>query len=106
MAITINSAVLSNGQPSAPLRAVKVDVDLDASSPAGGYDISDQLQGGTVVHGDAHLDYDGAALRWLQIGTDNKVHAYANTNGAKGAEEAGATDLSGHTGVELFCFVQ
>lgn len=106
MTITVNSAVLSSGQPSAPLRAVKINVDLDASSPAGGYDISSQLEGGTVVHGTHQLDYDGSALRWLQIGTDNKVHAFADTNGAPGTELAGTTDLSGHTGVELFCFVQ
>lgn len=106
MAITVNSKSLSNGQPSAPLRAVTVNVDLDNSYPAGGYDISDQLEGGQVVHSIPLLHFDSSALRWLEVGTDNKVKCFVNTSGAKGVETSGATDVSGHTGVELRCFVE
>jgi len=101
MAITINSASLSNGMPSAPLRAVKIDADLDASYPDGGYDVSDQLEDGTVVSSPWVPHYDGSALRWFRVGADGKLHAHASTNAAPGAEEAGTTNLAGHTGLVI-----
>jgi len=106
MSVTVNSVALSSGQPSAPFRAVLINVDLDASYPAAGYDVSGSLEGGTVVAAEKRLHYDGAALRWLTVAVDGTVKAYANTNGAMGAEVAAATNLSGHTGVELWALVQ
>lgn len=115
MTITINSSqnptvdpTENAGQPSALLEAGQIDADLDASYPnagagAGGYPLT-TFTGATVVHSVPLLDYDSSTLRWLQVvnvsGTP-KVKAYANTNGAKGAEVANTTDLSGHTGAVL-----
>jgi len=102
MAITVNSTSNSNGQPSAPLRVAVVDVTLDNSYPAGGYDISDDLpDGASIVHSPFVPDYDGAALRWLKISATKTVQVFADNNGSPGSEVAGATDVSGHTTVEL-----
>lgn len=106
MAITINSASPSGGQPSAPLRVVVLDVDLDNSYPAGGYDVSDQLEGGTVRAAERILDYDGSTLRWLTVLPTGKVAALVNTNGAPGADTSPTTDVSGHAGVQLWCIVE
>jgi hypothetical protein len=97
MAITINSAALSTGQPSAPVRHAKINVSLDASYPTGGYDITSQLGGGTVVSSPTVPHYDGAALRWFKVTSAGKVISYVNTSGAPGAETGAATNLSGHT---------
>lgn len=102
MAITVNSLGSSNGQPSAPLRVHNVNVTLDDSYPDGGYDITSNLPTGcTVLLSSVTPDYDSANLRHIQVGTDKKVHVYANDNGAKGSEVAATTDCSGHTAVEI-----
>lgn len=101
MAITVNSATLTHGQTSAPGRWAKLNVDLDDSYPTGGYDISDQLENGTVRHSEWVLAYDGAALNYLKVDASGMLKAYAVTNGAQGAERADETDLSGITGVEI-----
>ena len=99
MAITVNSVALSNGMPSAPLRFIKLDVDLDASYPAGGYDVSDQLEGGTVVSSPTVPHYDGADLRWFKVTAAGMLVSLETANGAPGAETADTTDVSGHTGL-------
>lgn len=103
MAITINSSADAGQVPKAPILAGKVDVDLDASYIATGYDVSATLPDGvTVVHSDFVPNYDGAALRWFKIVDVSgvpRLKAFATANGAPGAEVAGATDLSGHTGL-------
>ena len=101
MAITVNSASLSNGMPSAPLRVVKINVDLDTSYPTGGYDISDQLEGGTVVSSPTVPHYNGAALRWFKVSAAGKVQGFVNTSGAPGVEVTAAVNLSGHTGLVI-----
>jgi len=105
MAITVNSTVESGGQPSATHRSGTINVDLDASSPAGGYDLSAALPDGIAVTASAYVPhYDGSALRWFRIVQVNgtpRLKIYANTNAAPGAEDAGGTDLAGHTGLEI-----
>lgn len=105
MAITINSAALTHAQTSPPGRWVKLNVDLDNSYPTGGYDISGQLEHGTVRYCESVFAYDGSALNLLKIDENGMLVAYAVTNGAQGAERTAATDLSGITGIEINCWV-
>lgn len=98
----VDSIVSEGGVPTAPLRIHEIDVDCDDDYPDGGYDVTDNLPDDyDVLQSYVTPDYDGAALRYLQLGTDNKVHVYADDNGAKGAEVSASTDCSGHTGVKI-----
>jgi hypothetical protein len=102
MAITVNSAGVSHGMPSAPLRATSVNVDLDNSYPEGGYEIV-ALRGQTVVHSDFVPHYDAAELRWFRLenpsdGVVNLV-AYDTANGAPGTETDAGDDMTGHAGL-------
>ena len=108
MALSNVSTANSTGQPSALFRLSTITADLDASYPAGGYSLAALFPGVTVVGSLPVPHYNGATLRWLKVvdasGTP-KLRAYVNTGGAPGAEVAGATDLSGHTGcvVSFMC---
>ncbi len=107
MAITVNSSSASSGQPSAPLRLVTINVDLDASYPAGGYDVNAQIgQNETVVGQFFQSFFAAATLRWYKVNSFGFVQAFANNSGAPGAEVAGSTDLSATTGLELTAVVQ
>lgn len=113
MALTVNTNVDGGRQPSEPIMAGSVDVDLDNSYPltaSEGYPLT--IKGGgaadvvppgtTILHSEWVEDYDGSALRYARIvnGTLGPVlKVYAAANGAPGAEVANATDLSGHTGL-------
>lgn len=109
MALTVTTNTLGIGVPTALKRTAELLVSADNSYPAGGYDLSAQLVGATVVKSEYVPSYDGAALRFFKIvnvsGTP-KLKCYAGTNNAPGAEVAGATDLSGHTGVVVGCIFQ
>lgn len=100
MAITVNDTALSNGMPSAPLRTVQVDADLDASYTTGGYAIA-ALAGQTIVTSEYVPHWNGAALRWFRLESAAagvvKLVGYVSTNGAPGVEVTAAVDLSGHT---------
>lgn len=118
MAITINSAENptvspdeNSGQPSAPFHSASINVDLDNSYPnpgggvVGGYDISASFSGAVVAPSPFVPDWDGAALRWFKVVDDDgtpKLQSYADANGSPGAQTANATDLSGHTGLEVY----
>jgi hypothetical protein len=108
MAITINSNAKSQRTTKGPGYWVTLDVDLDSSYPnPAGYDVSDQLGGGTVKYSEVVAMDDGSTLRFAHIGSDGTLHAYAaSTNGAKGAEVANGTDLSGYTGVAISVWCQ
>ena len=102
MAITVNATASSNGMPSAPLRAVQVDVDLDNSYPAGGYAIA-ALAGKTIVTSEYVPHYDASELRWFRLespsaGVVNLV-AYDTADGAPSTETTAADDMTGHTGL-------
>lgn len=107
MAITDNGGAVSGGQPSATLRCGVINVDLDATSIAGGYDLdaAGVLPKGITVKASPFVPhYDGAALRWFRIvnvSGVNRLKAYASTNAAPGAEVGAGVDLSGHTGLEV-----
>jgi len=102
MAITINTAAASNGQPSAPLRAHTLDVDLDNSYPTGGYDVSDQLEGGTVVWSETVKDTNGAAARFFKVSAAGLLQSFdASAQDTPGAETANTTDLSAYTGLQV-----
>ena len=105
MAITVNSATLTHGQTSAPGRWVKLNVDLDNSYPTGGYDVSDQLENGTVRYSESVFAYDGSVLNLLKVDESGMLVAYVVTNGEQGAEVAATTDLSGVTGKEINVWV-
>jgi hypothetical protein len=108
MALTVNSNSMSNGMPSAPLRLAKANVDLDSAYPAGGYDLSAVFPGQTVVGGPWFLSHDGAALYHLRVVDDGgtpKLMVHDNASGAPGAETSTA-DQSGHTGVDVYAFVE
>jgi hypothetical protein len=107
MAITINSATLTSGQTKAPSRWVKLNVDLDDSYPTGGYDVSDQLEGGTVRYSETvHAD-DGSALVFLKVSTAGMLMAYApSANGGVGAEKANESDLSAIASVEINVYTE
>lgn len=104
MAITVNDSAEQGKVPIQPAMAGELDVDLDATYPAGGYDVSAHLPDGvTIVHSPAVPMYDGAALRWARIenGTSGPVlKVYDNNNGAPGSETATA-DQSGNTGIKV-----
>lgn len=109
MAITINSTVNpsvspgeNSSQPSAPLQAAEVNVDLDNSYPAGGYDLSASFSGAVVVQSQVVPHYDGTELRWFKVYNDSgtpKLMALDTANGAPGAETTPADDMTGHTGL-------
>jgi len=106
MAITVNSVVRSTGQASAPRRMQTLNVDMDASYPTGGEDVSASLVGGTVEWSETVPHYDGATLRFFRVSSAGKIQAFVSTGGAPGVEVTAATDLSGHTGVQLAVFTQ
>lgn len=106
MAITINSATLTSGQTKAPSRWAKLNVDLDASYPTGGYDVSDQLEQGTVRYSESVFAYDGSVLNLLKVDSSGMLKAYVVTNGAQGAEVANGTNLAAITGVEINVFCE
>jgi len=107
MAITINSAAPSNAMPSAPFRAHRLNVDLDASYPIGGYDVSDQLEGGTVVWAETVKDTNGTAARFFKISDGGLLQSFdASAEDTPGAETSDATDLSGYTSLEIAAFTE
>jgi len=102
MPITVNSLGNSGGQPSAPLRAVELDVDLDNSYPTGGYDVTADLPDGSTLRWSPRVQVsDGTTpilLALVQVGTSIFVQAFVE---ATGAEVANTTDLSAYTGVKV-----
>lgn len=102
MALTVNDTSKSHGMPSAPVRAVQVDVDLDNSYPAGGYEVP-ELRGQTIVTSEFVPNYDASELRWFRLESPSAgiVHvvAYDNASGAPSTETTPADDMSGHTGL-------
>ena len=106
MAITVNSATLTSAQTKAPSRWAKLNVDLDAAYPTGGYDISDQLENGTVRYSESVFAYDGSVLNILKVDENGMLKAYVATNGEQGAEVANGVDLSGITGKEINVFCE
>ena len=105
MAITVNSATLSHGLTKAPGRWVKLNVDLDAAYPTGGYDVSGSLANGTVRYSESVFAYDGAVLNLLKVDANGMLVAYVVTNGEQGAQVANGVDLSGITGKEINVWV-
>lgn len=105
MAVTVNSASYGGEQPSAPIACGTINIDADSSYPTGGYDVSSSLPDGvTIIHSGYIEHYDGAAVRYCRLANVSgtvRAKFYAQTNGAPGAEVSAATDLSGHTGVEV-----
>jgi len=114
MALTNITTAESHKAPSAPLFAVKVIADLDASYPAGGYPLNELgatddpdrvFPGAKIVQSAPVPHFDGAATtRWFRLVDDGgvaKLACYTDASGSPGAEVAGATDLSAHTGVEV-----
>lgn len=98
MAIDINSAIRSTGQPSAPVRVVEIDVDLDDSYPTGGYDVSDEITE-TVAVGIMTPISDGTTVRYAKIDPDTKkLQVFADDTLD---EESNGTDLSAYTGVKV-----
>lgn len=106
--LTVNDSGLSTGQPSAPVRVVKANVDGDATYPAGGYDMSAQFPGQTVQAGPMVPSYNGAALNFFRLedasGTP-KLVIYDSANGEPTTETVTA-DQSGHTGVDVWALAQ
>jgi len=105
MALTINSTTPSTGQPSAPARLISVNVTPDNSYPTGGYDLSVQLAGGTVIDSELRPVLDGATLRWARISSAGKLQFFADATGSPGAEVANATDLSAIAAFSVWAFV-
>lgn len=103
MALTVNSAVISNGMPSAPLQLKKLNVTLDASYPTGGYAKPTELSGFTVCPGLFGIVGNGTTALKLAFSADGKLQAFVH---ATGAEVAGATDLSSYSAVDVPVFVQ
>jgi hypothetical protein len=105
MAITVNSTLVTGGQPSATHRSGTINVDLDATSILNGYDLSAVLPTGITVRASAYVPhYDGSALRWFRIvdvAGVPRLQAYADTNSAPGALVGAGVNLSGHTGLEV-----
>jgi len=108
MAITINSNAKSHRTTKAPGYWVKLNVDLDSSYPnPDGYDVSDQLDGGTVKYSETVGSDNGTVLRFVKVDSSGVLRAYAaSTNGAVGAQVANGTDVSGHTGIEISVWCQ
>ena len=106
MAITVNSANKSNGMPSAPLRVVTINFDADASYPTGGYPLTAEQRGGTVIAAFVIPAFAAATLRYFKVSPAGNVQAFVDDSGAPGAEVAGAVDLSAYTGLEVVAIVQ
>ncbi len=100
MAATVNSVAPSTGQPSAPQRVSKINVDADNSYPTGGYDISADLPG-TVTASETVQVNLGATQRHLRVTTAGFLQIFANDGGSVGAEIGNGTDLSAVVGVDL-----
>jgi hypothetical protein len=113
MAITIHSSVNptvspteNQGQPSALLQVGSVNVTLDASYAAGGYDLSASLSGAVIQPSPFMQSWDGAALYHLRVEDDSgtpKLLVYDDDNGAPGTETSTA-DQSGHATVDVMFF--
>lgn len=114
MALTNITTVHSQKTPSAPMFAVKVTADMDASYPAGGYPLNelgstdDAVQafpGAKIIQSVPVPHFDGTATtRWFRLVDASgvaKLACYADSNGTPGGEVSAATDLSAHTGVEV-----
>jgi hypothetical protein len=98
MAILVNSVASGNGMPSAPQRIHVLNATLDASYPAGGYDISSSLAGGSVVWAETRAFRAGGTTRHFRVNrSTDKLQAFADDSGAVGAEVAAVTDLSAYT---------
>lgn len=119
MALTNITTAKGTKAPSAPLFPVRVEADLDNSYPAGGYPLNELgatddpgrvFPGAKIVMSEPRTIWDGAAvLRWarlVDVAGVATLKVYADDNGAPGAEVAGTTDLSLHTGVELEALAQ
>lgn len=109
MAITVNSNTKTTGMPSAPVRMVILNVDLDATSILNGYDVSAQVPGLTLKHSAWVPHYDGSTLRWFRLYTVSgvvRLQAFTNNNGAPGSLVGAGVDLSNHTGLEVVGWFQ
>lgn len=107
MAITVDSVTMTPGAPSEPVRVLELQVDLDASYPTGGYDVTASINTEgtqTIVMAPLCPISDGTTLRYLQINpSTKKVQVFAQTTLA---EVAAATDLSANTNKKVYCFVK
>lgn len=99
MAAAVNSISKGDRQPSAPKGAIELDVDLDASYPTGGYDISDQLEGQTVAVGWLVPVADGTTKRFARVNTDGTLQVF--NDDVNLSEVGNGTDLSGYTGIKV-----
>lgn len=109
MAITINSVSRGHGQTQAPRRVIVVNVDLDNSYPAGGYDIDASMDAEgtpTIEHSPFQPISNGTTLRYARIVNDGGTLKLRVFTDATLAQAAGATDLSTYTGIEVFAITQ
>jgi hypothetical protein len=104
MALTVNSAAYqSGGQPSAPLRLMELNVDLDASYPnPAGYPVP-ELVDESVCEGLEGIVSDGTTALKLRVHADRSLHAYVH---ATGVEVANGVSLAAYTGVKVPVLVQ
>lgn len=103
MALTVNSASISNGQPSAPFQLKELDVDLDSSYPnPGGYEVA-LLDDYDVVQGLQVVVSDGATPLYAKILSDGTLHLYVDDTMV---EVANGVDLSAYTGIKIPVMVQ
>lgn len=102
MAIVINSTKTTNAMPSAPQRAVEVNINFDSSYPTGGEDVTSSLPDGTtVVWSPMQSISDGTTAILARLVTTAGVTKVVAFTLATGAEIANTTDLSSYTGVVI-----
>jgi len=104
MAHTVNSTIISGGQPSAPFRCMELDVDLDASYPAtaGGYEIA-ELDDYVVVQGLQVVVSDGTTPLYAKVAADGTLHFYVDDTMV---EVANGANLAAYTGIKVPVLVQ
>ena len=105
MALTVNSATFSTGQPTAPFQCVELDLDLDASYPAtaGGYAKPAELDGYAVVPGLQVVVSDGTTPLYAKVLADGTIHLYVDDTMV---EVANAANLAAYTGIKVPVLVQ
>jgi hypothetical protein len=103
MALTVNSATPSTGQPSAPFRCIELDVDLDASYPnPAGYPVP-ALDDYVVVQGLQVVVSDGTTPLYAKVASDGSLHLYVDDTMV---EVANAVSLAAYTGIKVPVLVQ